>query len=86
LTTLKVKVVPGARRTEIAGRYDDGLKVRVAAPPEDGKANRALVEVLARELGVKDGAVRIVRGHSSAQKLVEIDELTIDEVWARLEL
>jgi len=85
LTTLKVKVVPGARRTEVVGRYDDGVKARVAAPPEDGKANRALVEALAGRLGVKLGAVRIVRGHASPQKVVEIDGLTMDEVWARLD-
>jgi uncharacterized protein len=86
VTTLKVKVVPGARRTEVVGRYDDGLKVRIAAPPEDGKANRALVEVLAERVGVKDDAVRIVRGHSSPQKVVEIEGLTLDEVWTRLAL
>ena len=86
MTTLKVKVVPGARRTEIAGRYDDGVKVRVSAPPEDGKANQALVEVLAERLGVKGDTVRIVRGHASPQKVVEIDGLTLGEVWTRLAL
>ena len=86
MTTLKVKVVPGARRTEIAGRYDDGVKVRVSAPPENGKANRALVEVLARQLGVKEDAVRIVRGQTSPQKVVEIDGLTPEEAWTRLDL
>lgn len=84
MTTLKIKVVPGARRTEVVGRYDDGVKMRVSAPPEDGKANRAVVELLARQLGVKDAAVRIVRGHASPQKVVEIDGLTPDEVWTRL--
>jgi uncharacterized protein (TIGR00251 family) len=81
---LKIKVVPGARRTEIVGRYDDGLKVRVAAPPEGGKANQALIEVLARELGVKNEAVRIVRGHASPHKVVEIDGLSPADALARL--
>jgi len=86
LTTLKVKVVPGARRTEIVGRYDEGVKVRVSAPPENGKANRVLVEVLARQLGVREDAVRVVRGQTSPQKVLEIDGLTLDEVWTRLAL
>ena len=84
MITLKAKVVPGAARTEIVGRYDDGVKVRVAAPPEGGKANRALVEVLARELGVKNDSVRVVRGQTSQHKVVEVDGLTVEEVWTRL--
>jgi len=81
---LNVKVVPGARRTEIVGRYADGVKVRVAAPPEGGKANQALLDVLVDALGVKAASVRITRGHSSPQKVVEVDGLTPEEVWARL--
>jgi uncharacterized protein len=86
VATLKVKVVPGARRTEIVGRYDDGVKIRVSAPPEGGKANRALLEVLARRLGVKDGSLRVVRGQTSPQKVVEIEGLTAEDVWTRLAL
>jgi uncharacterized protein (TIGR00251 family) len=81
---LNVKVVPGARRNEIAGRYADGEKVRVTAPPEGDKANRAVLEVLASALGVKHGSMRIVRGQTSPQKVVEVDGLTSDEVWDRL--
>lgn len=84
MTTLKIKVVPGAKRTEIAGRYDDGIKVRVAAPPEGGKANQALLDLLAQELGVKHGSLRIVRGHTSPQKVVEIDGLSLEDVWSKL--
>ena len=65
---LAIKVVPGASRTVIAGPLGDRLKVRVAAPPEGGKANRALVEVLREWLGVRD--VEIVAGRSSAEKTV----------------
>ena len=67
---LAIKVVPGASRSGIAGVLGDRLKVRVAAPPEGGKANRALVEVLARWLGVRD--VEIIAGHSSAEKIVRV--------------
>ena len=65
---LAIKVVPGASRTAIAGPLGDRLKVRVAAPPEGGKANRMLVEVLREWLGVRD--VEIVAGRSSAEKTV----------------
>lgn len=70
---LAVRVAPGASRTEIAGRMADGrLKVRLAAPPEDGRANRALVELLARRLGVDRRAVVLVAGRGSRDKIVEI--------------
>ena len=65
---LAIKVVPGASRTVIAGPLGHRLKVRVAAPAEGGKANRALVEVLREWLGVRD--VEIVAGRSSAEKTV----------------
>ena len=71
---LAVKVVPGASRTEVAGPLGDRLKVRVAAPPEGGKANRALVRVLSQWLGVRD--VEIVAGHSSAEKTVRVSGLS----------
>jgi uncharacterized protein (TIGR00251 family) len=67
---LAIKVVPGASRTEIAGPLGNRLKVRIAAPPQGGKANRALVQVLSEWLGVSD--VEIVAGHSSAEKTVRV--------------
>lgn len=67
---LRIKVVPGASRTEIAGVLGDRLKVRVAAPPEGGKANRAVVELLQEWLGASD--VEIVAGSGNAQKTVRI--------------
>jgi uncharacterized protein (TIGR00251 family) len=67
---LAIKVVPGASRTGIVGVLGDRLKVRVAAPPEGGRANRALVEVLSEWLGVRD--LEIVAGHSTAEKTVRV--------------
>jgi uncharacterized protein (TIGR00251 family) len=67
---LAIKVVPGASRTEIAGVLGKRLKVRVAAPAEGGKANRALVRLLGEWLGVRD--VEIVAGESSAEKTVRV--------------
>jgi uncharacterized protein (TIGR00251 family) len=70
--TLNVKVVPGAKRDRVVGRYGDGVKVQVSAPPEDGKANKAVVLVLAMALGVKAGQVEIFRGHAQARKAVRV--------------
>jgi uncharacterized protein (TIGR00251 family) len=67
---LRIKVVPGASRSEVAGALGDRLKVRVAAPAEAGKANRAVVELLRSWLGVVE--VEIVSGRSSPAKTVRV--------------
>ena len=65
---------PGGARTQVMGRLADGrLKVRVAAPPERGRANAELVAFLARELGLRRGEVRVAAGVSSRDKVIEID-------------
>lgn len=70
---LRVKVIPKSSRSEIAGVMDDGtLKVKVAAPPEKGKANAELCAVLARHYGVPRSAVTIVSGETATRKLVRI--------------
>ncbi|MCC6950762.1 MAG: DUF167 domain-containing protein [Phycisphaerales bacterium] len=63
-----LKVVPGSRRTEVSGPLGDRLKVRVSAPPEDGRANRAVCETLASALGLHDRDVTIIAGHASPEK------------------
>lgn len=68
--TIQIRAQPGAKRTEVAGVYGDCLKVRVASPPVDGKANDCLIEFLARRLGVKRGQVAITRGLGSRRKNV----------------
>lgn len=65
---LAVKAVPGAKRDEIAGPLGDRLKIRVAAPPEGGRANRAITELLARALGMKARDIELVAGASGAEK------------------
>ena len=67
---IHVHAQPGAKRTEVAGLYGDCVKVRVASPPVDGKANECLIEFLARRLGVKRSQVTIIRGMSSRRKKV----------------
>lgn len=69
---VRVKAVPGAKRDEIAGVLGDRLKVRVSAPPEGGKANRAICELVARVLGVRGSAVSVERGASSAEKTLRV--------------
>ena len=68
-----VKLQPRGRRDELLGFADDVLRVRVAAPPVDGKANDATRALLARTLGVKDGAVTLVSGASSRSKRFRVD-------------
>ena len=84
MATLNVKVVPGASRDRVAGRYADGVKVQVAAPPEGGRANRAVERVLAEALGVKAQQVRVVKGHTQPRKVVEVDGVEPGEVLRRL--
>ena len=84
MALLNVKVVPGASRDRIAGQYGDGVKVQVAAPPEGGQANRAVERVLAEALGVKAQQVRVVKGHTNARKVVEVEGVEQGEVMGRL--
>jgi len=69
---LNLHVQPGARRTEVAGVHGDALKIRLAAPPVEGKANAALLRYLAEAFGVPQRAVTLVRGETSRQKTVRI--------------
>lgn len=79
-----VKVVPGASRTRIAGVYGDLLKVQVAAPPEGGKANAALCELLADALAVTPRAVQVVGGLGNPRKVVAVAGLTATVALAKL--
>jgi len=81
---LVLHVQPRARRTEVAGRYGDAIRVRLAAPPVDGAANEALVRFLADALGVPARAVRIAAGHTGRRKTVTIEGLATDEAERRL--
>jgi len=81
---LKVKAVPGASRSEIVGRLGEALKVRVAAPPEGGKANREILELLAERLGLPAASVTLVSGAASPAKVVELRGVTAEQACARL--
>ena len=69
---LALYVQPNARRSEIAGRYGAALKVRIAAPAADNRANEALIDLLRETLVVPKSALRIVHGRTTRQKAVEV--------------
>ena len=80
---ITVKVLPRAKKTELAGVMDDGtLKIRLAAPPVDGAANKALIEFLAQTLGIAKSQIDIIAGESSERKLISMVGISADEVDA----
>ena len=85
-TTLTLHIQPGAKRTEIAGPHGDALKVRLQAPPVDGKANKALCEFIADRLGVSARHVLLAAGSTSRRKTLLMPETAPDVVRARLGL
>ncbi|WP_170873095.1 DUF167 domain-containing protein [Azonexus hydrophilus] len=70
--TLTLHIQPGARKTELAGLHGDALKIRLAAPPVDGKANAALIDFIADRLEIARSAVRLKSGQSSRRKVLEV--------------
>jgi uncharacterized protein (TIGR00251 family) len=84
VAALKLRIVPNARRSEVVGEYGDAVKVKVAAPAVDGKANAALLEFLAEKLGVPERSLSIVGGEKSRDKWLEISDLGAEEARRRL--
>lgn len=76
---LRLHVQPGAGRTSLVGRHGDALKVRVAVPPEQGRANQACTELLAATFGLAEGQVELVGGRASRSKRVRLRGLELDE-------
>jgi uncharacterized protein len=83
---IPVKVIPKSSRSRIAGWTGGALKVCVTAAPERGKANDAIIQLLAGALGLPPRGVRIVVGASSARKIIEVDGLDEQEIRRRLVL
>lgn len=85
-TRIRLRVAPGAARSDVVGRYGDGWKVRVAAVPERGKANDVLIGLLAKVLLVPPADVAVVSGFASRDKIVAVngvDRAQADEALAR---
>jgi len=78
--TLAVRAQPNAKKNAVVGEHGGALKVAVTAPPEDGRANEALVGLLRDWLGLKRSQVELVGGHTSRNKLVLIRGLTPEQL------
>ncbi len=81
---LAVRVLPGASKNEVVGLRDGTWKVRLTAPPIDGRANQALREFMADRLGINRSQVKLIKGATSRNKELVIFGLTADEIQARL--
>ena len=77
-TTLTLHIQPGAKKTEVAGVHGDALKIRLAAPPVDGKANAALIAFVADRLGLAKSAVSLKSGQTSRRKVLEVTAAPAD--------
>lgn len=82
---LRVHAQPGGGRSAVTGRYGDAVKVKVAAPPVEGRANTALVAFLAKELGLKEADVTLVAGESSRTKRVRLGGLDPEAAAAAID-
>lgn len=76
---IAVRILPNAAANEVVGLADDVLRLKIAAPPVNGKANRELVDFLSRRLGICKDDIVIIHGYTSRSKLITIDGLSRDE-------
>lgn len=86
LISVAVYVQPRASKNEIAGIFNGALKVRLTSPPVEGAANTLLVKFLAKKLGISASGLKIISGETSRRKIVEIRDVTKEEVLAALAL
>jgi uncharacterized protein YggU (UPF0235/DUF167 family) len=84
MARIVVTVSPGASRTELVGRHGEGWKARVAAAPERGQANEALLDLLAAALDLPRNRLAVVAGRTARRKIVEVEGLDLDEISRRL--
>lgn len=84
VSRLNVKVVPGTARSQIVGWLGESLKVRVAAPPERGKANLMVETIVCEALGLPAGSVRVVSGKNAPRKILEIQGLSAAEIRVQI--
>jgi uncharacterized protein (TIGR00251 family) len=82
--TLAVRAQPGARKTGVLGEHNGALKIAVTAPPEDGRANEAILEVLHDYLGLKRSQIELLQGRTQRNKVFLIRGVTANELSSRL--
>ena len=78
--TLTLHIQPGAKKTEFAGQHGDALKIRLAAPPVDGKANEALIKFVAETLNLPKSAVNLKSGQTSRRKVLELQGALVSSI------
>jgi uncharacterized protein (TIGR00251 family) len=83
-TRIRVKVTPGAERTEVVGRHGEAWRIRVASAPERGRANDAALRLLAETLSLPQRNLSVVSGHTAREKLVAAAGITAAEAESRL--
>ncbi|MBI5654302.1 DUF167 domain-containing protein [Candidatus Uhrbacteria bacterium] len=83
MAKISIRVIPNASKTEVAGKEGATWKIRLAAPPVDGKANGALIKFLSDVLDIPKSSIEVLKGHSSKQKIVEIP-MNIGDIEERL--
>jgi uncharacterized protein (TIGR00251 family) len=71
-TLIKIYLQPKSSKNEIAGPYRDGIKVKVTALPIEGRANKALIRLFAKELGISPSRIEIIKGHHSQEKTLKV--------------
>jgi hypothetical protein len=81
---ISLRVSPNAARNEVVGFTDGVLRVKIVAPPVEGKANKELIAFLSQKLGVSKGSLTIIKGHTSRNKVIAIDGLSQEQVLRRL--
>ena len=82
--TIEIKVHPGSSRKEVRSRKDDSLAVFVHSPPEKGRANKEVIKLLSKELGVPSSRLEIIKGERSRRKTILIKDIRAEEVIDRL--
>jgi uncharacterized protein (TIGR00251 family) len=80
------KIVPGSSKTAVCGLHDGMLKIKVSAAPEKGKANRYLIEFLAKQLGVKKNAISIISGRTNPVKKMQVLGISAEVLLKKLNL
>lgn len=83
-TLLNIWAQPGAKKNMVVGEMDGAIKIKVAAPPVDGKANKELVTFIAKKLGLKKNAVTIESGEKSRRKTISIEGMEADDARRKL--
>ena len=81
---IEVYIQPRASKTELAGTLDGVIKIRIAAPTVENAANLTLIDFVAKRLGIAKRCVRIVSGAASRKKILEIDGVSAEAIWASL--